>query len=176
MTPSELESLLRRWGYAYGEDRSAEWDEDRTLTGRHPLEIAQQFAPGRRVDRRTPEAWAPARSAAMLKWAANGFQGRPPAWAAETVPGKDSRTRGAAHAAEVRNVQPDLAEVEEAAMALYRHDRRRGVILRLAYCKRGTHREKAEVAASALGEPVSVRVFRAELDLAREFVRGRIAA
>lgn len=174
MTPKELDNLLREWGYVYGEQPPREWDEDCTLTGPHPLEIARQFA-RTKGDRMFSPAWEVGRGASQYRWAANGGKGRVPGWAAATVPGKETRTAGAKALAGGRRYTPELARVEAAAIDLYRLDRRRGTILRLAYCRRGSHKDKAEMAASALGEPIKLRLFRMELELARTFMLGRLA-
>lgn len=172
----DFEALLRMWGRAYGERPPEEWGEDRTLTGEHPLERARMFARSK-SDKIEMQAWTPTRAAALIKWAANGFTGKPPAWAAETMTCSETRTSGAKTLAQYDNVfTPQLALVEAAAMDLRRIHRVRGTVLRGQYCRRGTQREKAEWAAGALGEALPLRQYRGELEHARTWMHGRLAA
>ena len=172
----ELEALLRCWGRAYGERPPQEWQEDRTLTGSHPLDRARMFARSKR-DKIEMQAWTPTRAKALMKWAANGFAGRPPAWAGEIVTATETRTSGAKVMAQFDNVfTPQMALVESAAMDLYRLHPLRGAVLRGQYCRRGSQAEKAEWVAGVVGEEVPVRRFRGELEHARTWMHGRLAA
>lgn len=99
-----------------------------------------------------------------------------PAHVVDPVPCKESRHMGSGQSAIDAGIPPDLRLVDRAAMELYRSNTLRGLCLRMEYCGQGPQAQKAEQVARALGQPVGLRTYRDELRLAREWLRGRIAA
>lgn len=170
MTIDELEVLLKAWGRAYGERPSHVdgWPEEATGYGVHPLAIAQQFAIGKRekVDRL---AWSPTHSTMLTKWAANGFRGKPPAWASEQVGGTPTRARHVAPKYD-KTFTPELAVVEDAVMALHRHDDLKARVLRYRYCTQADDKNAAEILH------IPVKRFRDERREAVVWLHGRLAA
>ena len=160
MTELELEELLRRWGFAYGEGRPHEWDEGELAIGGalHPLAVAVQFAPGRK-QKLTSAAWRRSSNAA----------GRTPF----SDPVRATPTRSVSPTFSRRNKDPEAARVESAAMALQRLYPLRGLVIRAQYCRRGTQAEKADW-VSAVGQAVTLRTYRQELALARAWMLGRL--
>lgn len=166
MTLEELDVVLRWWGRLYGEAPPAEWEEDRTLTGTHPLARAMEFAPGRKADTTGYLGRARMRG---------GVVGGAPAWAREPMPCKETRVVAGRALGGGRPIPVEVQQVESAALALHRVDQVRGLVLRAEYCKRGPQAEKAEW-VTAQGFPVGLRVYREALAFAKGWMQGRLAA
>ena len=170
MTLDDLETLLRAWGRAYGARPTPEWQEDSSGTGMHPLAVAAQFAIGKR-DKSQRIAWTPTHAVMLAKWAANGFRGRPPAWASEPAAGTPTRSSGARSLVKFdRTFTPELAMVVSAVMDLHRFDDLKACVLRQRYGTRDGDRERA----SRL--KLTPRKFREEHKAALIWMHGRLAA
>jgi hypothetical protein len=173
MTLDDLETLLRAWGRAYGQRRSLDadgYDWGHTGAQAHPLAVAQQFAMGKR-DKSDRIAWTPTQAAMLTKWAANGFRGRPPAWACEPVAGTPSRTSGARSLAQFdRTFTPELARVESAVMDLHRYDDLQACVVRHRYCALHDDAEAAQILR------IPLRRFRDARKAGVVWLHGRLAA
>lgn len=167
MTIDQLEALLRAWGRAYGE-RVHDESEEGSGMAPHPLEIARQFAIGKREKVRR-DAWTPTHSAMLTKWAANGFRGRPPSWASEAIGGTPTRSRRVAPKYD-KTFTPQLAAVEDAVMALHRHDDLRARVIRYRYCTQADDKNAAEILR------IPVKRFRDERKAGVVWLHGRLAA
>lgn len=164
-TQDELEILLRRWGYAFGETRPKDYGEDSSgsLVGStaNLLGSIHVGISSLRTKRRMREYIGP--------------DGKP---RKEVAPimcrhGKETRTPGSSW-----NPPPELMEVEQAAIDLYHFNRLRGVVLRVEYCFRGLrHKERAIKVGEFEGitERLTVRRYRYELDYARHFMAGKLS-
>lgn len=168
MTVDELEALLRAWGRAYGERAQDDTPEDCSGMAPHPLEIARQFAIGKR-EKVCRDAWTPTHSAMLTKWAANGFRGRPPGWASEPVGGTPTRSRRVAPKYD-KKFTPQLAAVEDAVMALHRHDDLKARVVRYRYCTAADDKNCADILK------IPVKQFRDKRREAVIWLHGRLAA
>jgi len=99
-----------------------------------------------------------------------------PQWSCDPVRCTPTRTSGPVTAVVDVGVPKHLQWVEDAMMQLYRQNTRRGLVLRIEYTGFGFQSDKAIQVGAALGETMTVRQYRMELDKAREWLRGRIAA
>ena len=131
MTQDDFDNLLRLWGYAYGQRRPSEWEEDRSPTGDSPLARGMEFAPGRTV-RRLDSAYR------------RSIRQGEHAWSRDPVPCKETRVAvGAVLAGGSRQFTPEVARVEVAVMELHRSHAELGLAIRAEYCKRGGQGDKA---------------------------------
>lgn len=163
-TQDEIEILLRRWGYAFGETRPKDYDEDSSgslvgstanLLGSLHVGIATT-----RTKRKMREFVD--RDGKVRKEVAPILQRH----------GKETRTLGSSW-----NPPPELMDVEQAAIDLYHFNRLRGVVLRVEYCFRGMrHKERAAKVGlfEGIDEHIGVRRYRYELDFARQFMAGKL--
>lgn len=159
MTPDELETLLRRWGRVFSRPPAQEWDED-SSGGSAGLTSALLSRLHVGEGARTPKRRKPFDPLndirGMLKLTARG---------------KESRG-----GSRVWNAPPDIEACEVAALALYRFDTLRGVVLRVEYCIPGRQREKAYTVGQTEGvSRITLRRYRHELDFARAFMAGSLA-
>ncbi len=171
MTLDQLEALLKAWGRVYGErrDEGVEgWPEEGSGMGPHPLEIARQFAIGKR-EKVKRDAWTPTHAAMLTKWAANGFRGRPPSWASEPVGGTPSRVRKVPPKYD-KAFTPQLAAIEDAVMDLHRHDDLKARVVRYRYCTLADDKNAAEVLK------IPLKQFREKRRDAVIWLHGRLAA
>ena len=149
-------------GAPYGEGAPKEWQEDSTLTGTHPIALAMQFAPGRAA-REVGVAWRRRRT--RDNWV-------------DPMPCKETH-QPAGHAvllggSSVR-FTPAVELVQSAALALYRQDQVRGLVLQLQYCRRGSQSDKAAMIA-AQGHRMKLRAYREALAFAKGWIGARLAA
>lgn len=176
MTTDDLELLLRAWGQAYGSAPPPERLPDRRAPASHPIAVSMQFAPGKRAtikQRTTMDRGGHARRRLMAR--ASGVKGMRivPAEFVDAIP---CRERGVIGGGGERPVPLELQRVERAALELMRIDRLRGLCLRFNYCTLGPHDEKAAAVGEVVREEVKLRRFRDELDRARIWMHGRLAA
>lgn len=164
-----LEELLIRWGWHFGEEKPAEWDEGDSPAV-HPIAVAMAFAPNR-VDRSTSIAYKKRRvpiygdSGAVI-----GYR------QAEPSAGSPSRTAcGYTPEAQRRDIDPRLLQVERAAIDLLRVDTTRGLVLRFNYCRRGQQSEKVEWINAEGPHNLNLRAYREHLAHARTWVESRVA-
>lgn len=164
-TQDEIEILLRRWGYCFGEARPKDYGEDSSgsLSGSTAsllgsIHVGMTTLRTKRKMREFTD-----RDGKVRKEIAPILQRH----------GKETRTPGS-----VWNPPPELMEVEQAAIDLYHFNRLRGVILRVEYCFRGLrHRERAAKVSQLDGitDKLSIRRYRYELDYARHFMAGKLS-
>lgn len=163
-TQDEIEILLRRWGYCFGETRPKDYGEDSSgsLVG-----STANLLGGIHVGM----------TAMRTKRKMREFTDRNGVIRKEVAPilqrhGKETRTPGSSW-----NPPPELMEVEQAAIDLYHFNRLRGVVLRVEYCFRGMrHKERAARVGQFEGMEghIGVRRYRYELDFARQFMAGKL--
>lgn len=163
MDRKELERLLRYWGRWFGAPPPPEWDEDDSgtvgvltdnLLDRMRVGLAaigSEPIMGERVERHGNQV-----ELLSQRFTAKGRQseGGAKPW---TPP-------------------PDAERVELAALDLYRYDRMRGLALRVHYLAgRMRLRERPPILAGYLGvKTMKLRTYRAELELAREWMGKRL--
>jgi hypothetical protein len=171
MNDIEFETLLRRWGRAYGEHAPPEWQEegDASLVmvgagGAHPIAVAMEYAPGR-AQRMVSVAYKRPRDAVRF-------------WR-DPVAGKETRHYAGAlyfSGAEQSRVEPAVSKVEKAVMDLFRINTLRGLVMRGQYCRRGPQSEQVEwINGLDRGIQTDLRNFRYELGHARTWIHARIA-
>ncbi len=162
MTADELENLLREWGRAYGENAPREWEEDCTLTGTHPIAQAMEFAPGR-AQRTVAVAWQRKR--------------RHEYWI-DPMPCTETR-QSSGHAVllggSAVRFTPVVEQIQTFALALYRQDTVRGLVLQAQYCKRGRQTDKAAW-VTAQGHTMRLRAYREALAFAKGWIGAKLAA
>lgn len=154
---STLETLLRAWGRAYGE-RSDYGNDDRTGPAVHPIAVAMQFAPGRKVRRL---------DIALRRSIRKGER----AWSRDPITCTETRPSGGGG----RGSDSAVERVQTLVLQLRRSDEARGLAITAEYCKLGTQREKAEW-VSAQGHRMAVRAYREKLASARGWIEAKIAA
>jgi hypothetical protein len=177
MTTDDLEALLRAWGQEYGTAPPAVSQCERRVSASHPIAASMEFAPGKRAtikQRTTMDRGGHSRRRLMAR--ASGVKGMRivPAEFVDPIPCRETRSVGGG--VTNRPVPLELQRVERAALELMRIDRLRGLCLRLNYCTLGSHEEKAAAVSGVVNEPVKLRRFRDELDRARIWMHGRLAA
>lgn len=179
MQPDDLDHLLRAWGAAQNGRITYTANDDRDAPDVHPIARAIPFAPKTRQraalklmgrdggDRRKLMAIRAGGTKVGLR--------QLPTWAADPIRCKESRLSGPVAAIDA-GIPQNLQRVHIAAMELYRTNQRRGLCLRLEYTRAGVQSERADAVAEATGEPLTLRTYRDELRLAREWMRARLAA
>ncbi|QWF19286.1 hypothetical protein [Lysobacter capsici] len=183
MTPEDLDELLHAWGRAYGERRGAEWDEDRSPTGDSPTARGMQFAPGtREVATRRLSSLDRAgfdRRALMHAFAAAGADGAislTPSWACDPVPARETRHRHTEAPRYSPLFTAELERVQDAWLALRRHDPLPAECLRVQYQVRGlTQLEKTDVVTANVNIATGLKRYRDELRTARTWMLARLA-
>ena len=171
-----LDEKLRAWGTAQA-GRYVHKDKH-DGPGSHPISRAREFAPMSRQKfmKKVLGRDGSSRRRLMAQQVGMKRLRMVPAYAVDPVPCKETRHMGPSQSAIDTGIPPDLRLVDRAAMELYRSNTLRGLCLRMEYCGHGPQVQKAEQVARALGQPVGLRTYRDELRLAREWLRGRIAA
>jgi hypothetical protein len=182
MADEEFETLLRAWGRIYGADRSndAGRTPDPLQPVGHPIARAMEFAPGKKSGKRCTlslERGGVERRRIMAR--AAGINGllQIPAAMVDPVPCRATRPSLGMVS---RPVPPEILRVERAALELIEADYLRGLCLRVNYCTRGDHEEKAVRVTDRMREvspafiEVKVRRFRDELEHARVWMQGRL--
>lgn len=159
-TMQDLEDFLRRWGRVYGQRPPTEWDLPTSLTP-SPSAAAMNRAPASEMGR--------ARRLGLLDHVNTGEKSPAPNWHQYAVTCSETRTpRG-------EPVHDEFADrIEREAIRLYRFSALLGVVLRVNYCMRGTHAEKAEWAGTILGTGLTRNRYRDELDKARAWMSGAL--
>lgn len=181
MADEEFETLLRAWGRIYGADRSndAGHTPDPMAPVAHPIARAMEFAPGKHGKRRTLSLDRGGVERRRIMARAAGIKGMVlvPAALVDPVPCRATRpTLGVIS----RPVPHEILRVERAALDLISLDFLRGVVLRVNYCTRGDHEEKALRVGDRMREvspgfaDIKVRRFRDELENARIWMQGRL--
>jgi hypothetical protein len=183
-----FETLLLAWGVAYGEAGLAvEYRRRLSNVTYHPIAEGMTFAPGKRPKRVTRVLGRDGRSRRRTMGAAAGLltakgKGLPiPVAFCDPVPCK-SRTKGGGFGTMGRPVPTELTRVEAAVHALEEISMLRAVCLRAHYCLKGDQSEKLEWITerirqvSKMAEPIKLKRFRDELQHARFFVVGYLAA
>lgn len=168
----ELEFCLRLWGWQFGEAREAEWDEadEAAPAGVNAIATAVEFGCPKTMLRRNLVLERTTARRLLLGHAAGliTVKGRPlpvPAWAAETVRCKETRTPGAPW-----TPHPVGERIEKAVLALYAYDRRASITLRAHYCLRRMPRnERVQWVGFKTGTRVSRMGYSAAL------IRGKLA-
>lgn len=179
MTDDEFETLLRLWGRLLGERPPAEWGDEAPVgylqQSAHPL--ARVGSPPRAIRQRTTmDRGGVERRRTLAQAAVQGTKMGMrivPASFVDTVP--CAETRSMRDPARDFPLPPPVLRVERAALDLLRIDRVRGLCLRVAYCTRGSHAEKAERVATLAAARVGVNVFRNQLAFAKVWVHARVA-
>ncbi len=152
---SNLEILLRKWGWAFGERPPKEWAEgDGPSYAVSPIARAMEFAPGRNGKGTVGRS-----ASAMSK-----LRGTP-AFGFDPVVCTETRSK---RIATPDDIPADIQRVQTAALALHAVDPVRGRVLRTEYCRLGSQHDKAE----RLG--LKIRRYRDELAHARTWMAGRL--
>ena len=181
MTMVELDILLREWG-ALSKYLAERTDEP---TDFHALSRARQFAPGTRARAAIQLAGRDGRSRrTLMAVAVNADLGDGRTCGLRIVPQayvdpvrcSESRRAGGVSGAARDTTPPHLKPVEMAALALYRMDTLRGLVLRQEYCGYGCQAEKADKVTVAMGAPVGLRVYRESLAHAKGWMHAKLAA
>ncbi len=177
MTADELENLLRKWGRCYGERPPAEWEgEERPGVAVHALARGMEFAPGKRITlirQRTNMDRGGQDRRRMMARDIPGLRMVPASYV-DAIP--CTETRSGRSEARDWPVPSDLVRVERAALDLHRIDTLRGLVLRVNYCTRGTHEDKAAVVTLKIGSSVKMRAYRESLAHAKGWIHARLAA
>jgi hypothetical protein len=178
MTTDELDAVLKAWGQAYGRAPSPEPTREPRAAATHPIAARMEFAPGKRAlvikQRTTMDRGGHARRRLMARAASVKRLYIVPVDFVDPIPCRE--TRHACGGASAQAVPLELQRVERAALELMRVDRLRGLCLRFNYCTLGSHEEKAVAVSEVVKETVKLRRFRDELDRARIWMHGRLAA
>lgn len=175
MNMQELDNLLREWGglSKYVEERGEK------PTDFHALARALDYAPGTRARAAIRLAGRDGRDRRKLmarELVACGVRLVPQDYV-DPVRGKENRGGGGGNGGRARDTTPPhLKPVQEAALALYRIDTLRGLVLRQEYCGYGCQSEKADKVGLAIGSPVGLRVYRESLAHAKGWMHARLAA
>lgn len=177
MARDPLEEQLRAWGHAQVGRHAANDDAD-TGPGSHPIARAREFAPMTRDKFARQVAGRDGRDRRRMMAGKSGVKGMRivPMWACDPVAGKESKLVAAPDAQIDRGIPPEVKWIDRAAIELYRQNTLRGLVLRMEYCGFGFQSDKAAAVSSAIGSTITLRQYREELRLAREWMRGRIAA
>ncbi|HEU4499885.1 MAG TPA: hypothetical protein VFR60_11160, partial [Sphingomicrobium sp.] len=101
-----------------------------------------------------------------------------PPWAVDPVRAANDADPPAelAEVAVDQGIPDDLRWLDSAITQLARANPVRGMVMRAEYCSGGTQAVKAARVAEAYGGELTLRQYRYELQLAKEWLRGRIAA
>jgi hypothetical protein len=156
----ELELRLRRWGREFGPPPPSEWDEDSSHgSGGLTAALLNRMRTG--VMPIGPEPFGCDRDE----------HGKVTRGHVLSAMGKQSEG-----GARTWRASPEAERVELAWEKLYYRDRTRGVCMRIEYCAgRGyRRREKLAIAARALEARITMRTYRREIDLGREFMAGAL--
>ena len=158
---TELERRLRWWGRWFGPAPAKEWDEDSS----HGSGGLMQAAINRARVGIAPIVDEPALHG---RWTGAGKDRRwePERWTAKGKPSKGG--------APVWNPHPEADEVEVAVLMLHRMHHLRACCLRAHYCLRGGAKFGARWAGEASSLVITVRRYRSELDLGRQWIGGRL--
>lgn len=158
---TELERRLRFWGWHLGPPRAKEWDEDSSHGSGGLMQAA--------IDR-ARVAIEPIRDEPAMhgRWVRDegGKRWEPSRWTAKGKP-----SEGGAH---VWTPPPDAEEVEVAVLALHRLHHLRACCLRAHYCLRDGAKLGAKWAGQSAGIAITVRRYRNEIDLGRQWIGGRL--
>lgn len=161
---SPVELRLRAWGYTYGQrPEGPEPAEPETETALYRASVNRSREP--QAVTRLPASFT--RTTVQLRRLRAKLGGFVPAWAGGgTVRCKETRSGGGGW-----YLLPEATEVEDAVLALGRHDRRAALALRASYCLLGRRPLSERIAwATACGASGLSRMgYRAAL------ARGRIA-
>ena len=164
-----LEDLLVRWGWHFGEEKPAEWEEGESGAV-HPIAVAMEFAPNR-TDRSMSIAYFK-RRVPVYDGVGRIIAYRP----AEVCAGTETRIAvGRVPEAQRRDIDPILLQVERAAIDLLRADTTRGLVLRFNYCRRGSQSEKVGWINAEGPHALNLRTYRDHLAHARTWVQSRVA-
>lgn len=175
MPPDLLDQQLREWGRATMGRHAANEDGPPSVNA-HPIARAREFASGKKKKEFVPVGRDGRERRRFL--AANAGVDRMTIikpWAVDPIRCVDS-SRGGGSASVDLGVPEELKWIDRMMLDLYRQNPLRGVCLRLEYCGFGTQAEKAVQAARAEGCDLTLRQYRSEVKLAREWMRGRVAA
>jgi hypothetical protein len=176
-----LDDQLREWGNAQLGRHAANDDRERRQEldpGSHPISKARQFAPMTRERFANQVAGRDGRDRRRAMAAGSGVRGMHivPTWAVDAIRCTETRHAGPRQASVDNGIPAHLRWIDQAAMDLYRQNTLRGLCLRMEYTGFGYQSDKALQVAQAIGAPLTVRQYREELKLAREWLKGRIAA
>lgn len=183
MTPEVLDELLHAWGRAYGERRGAEWDEERSPTGDSPTARGLPFAPGTR-DAATKRLTSMTRGgfdrrALMHAFAAAGADGAvalAPTWACDPVRFRETRQYQSAEPRYSPIFTSELERVQDAWLALRRHNLLTAECLRVQFQVRGlTQVEKSELVTANIRIAVGLKRYRDEIRTAKTWMHARLA-
>lgn len=163
MTETELRTMLRAWGRAFGPAPAKEWDEDSSEDLAGDTHVLMRAA---RVGTRTE----PKRRKTRSYRAADGKTAFEPA-PANVCYGKQSKS-----GSKPMWINPVAEQVEVAVLQLYATDRVKSIVLRMEYCAGRIGRsEKAVLASNALDLRITTRRYRHELELAHAYLMGRFS-
>lgn len=175
MPHDELVQQLRAWGEATLGRHAANEDGPPSATA-HPIARAREAAPGKKQTEFVPVGRdGEERRRFMAKRAGVKKLHILPTWAVDPIRCVETSPGGPGAAVD-QGIPENLRWIDRAMMDLYRQNQVRGVCLRMEYCGFGFQSDKAAAAARALGCELTVRQYREELKLAREWLRGKIAA
>lgn len=160
MGGDELEAMLRAWGREYGEHSCVEIDERRRAPAVHPIAVAMEFAPGKRVRRL---------DVALRRMIRKGER----SWSRDPIVCNETRANSGIGSS-VR-MASGADRVQALVLQLGRTDKARALVLTAQYCRHGAQHEKAEW-VSAQGHRMSVRTYRERLASARGWIEAKITA
>lgn len=179
MAEDELKTQLRRWGYATVTRFAA--NDDGPSMGDSVLVHVREMGAGPKQkakdDRELVKRDGDARLRLMAK--AAGVKGltKLPAWSCDPIRSRNDADRPHdRHAVVDLGIPDDLRWIERAVFRLEERFPMRALILREEFCGTGTQRMKAARVASRYEGRLSVRQYRYELQLALEWMRGKLAA
>lgn len=186
MDQEQLETLLRAWGRAMGEQPAVS-EEDRPARAVHALARGMEMAPGKRqvvIRERTSMHRAGQGRRTLMAVAAGGATVGLRIVPAHFVdPVTATETRSYRNEARDWPVPPEVLRVERAALDLAAVNDFRARCLRAFYCVKGSHEERlmrmmARMTSEELapyGGCIKLKRFRDEVSYARVWMHGRLA-
>lgn len=179
MIDDELKAQLKRWGYATVTRFAA--NDDGPSMGDSVLVSVREMGAGPKQqakdDRDLVKRDGDARLRHMARYA--GVQGltKLPSWSCDPIRARNDADRPhTRHAVVDIGIPDDLRWIERAVFKLEQHFPMRALIIREEFCGTGTQRMKAARVAAKYQGTLTVRQYRYELNLALEWMRGKLAA
>lgn len=171
---------LRRWGYA--QVNRYFQPEDSARTREHAISKAREFAPmtRERAAQKLAGRDGFSRRALMAQKHGVGADGKPkmavvPEWAVDPVPCTETRNNGPrtpGGGAVDLGIPDELRWVDRAIRRLAKVSEIRALVLRTEFTTAASYRVKAKLVEEQYGGRFSADMYRRELALALEFVRG----
>lgn len=175
MLRDELEQQLRAWGDATLGRHAANEDGPQSAAP-HPIARAREAAPGKKQTEFVPVGRdGEERRRFMASRSGVKHLRILPLWAVSPISCVETRAKGPSASVD-QGIPENLRWLDRAMLELYRQNPLRGVCLRMEYCGAGGQRDKAAAVARALDCELTLRQYRDELRLAREWMKGKVAA